>query len=380
MQQNKGKGNGNVKKEANPKEKKKFKEFLHKFFKIFIIIFGAAIAINILVIGVLFLIHKNKLADERGYLNPQGQMVDVGGHSVHVFVDGDENAGKTLVFIHSNGITDDSVALEPLFGKLQEYRLVYIDRSGFGYSDTTKTDKDIESIVTELRTALEKVNVKGPYVLVPNGIAGLEATYWADKYPDEVESIIGINISVADDFDGVTEEQYCGFFNYLMVKFAAIGGQRYVKSVYPDNFGAVYTEKQMIVRKALISKNFYTSDMYEEDLQAVHNAAVVKELGWPEQTPMLVILANPLMAPYIEDDSSVREEYEDALKEVYGTATDASAGDADGVDYVGEYNADKKAYYSQYKNVQIEEMSGPSRLYTYDPDGVAKLIKAYLDD
>ena len=244
MQQNKGKGNGNVKKEANPKEKKKFKEFLHKFFKIFIIIFGAAIAINILVIGVLFLIHKNKLADERGYLNPQGQMVDVGGHSVHVIVDGDENADKTLVFIHSNGITDDSVALEPLFGKLQEYRLVYVDRSGFGYSDTTKTDKDIESIVTELRTALEKVNVKGPYVLVPNGIAGLEATYWADKYPDEVESIIGINISVADDFDGVTEEQYCGFFNYLMVKFAAIGGQRYVKSVYPDNFGAVYTEKQ----------------------------------------------------------------------------------------------------------------------------------------
>ena len=161
MQQNKGKGNGNVKKEANPKEKKKFKEFLHKFFKIFIIIFGAAIAINILVIGVLFLIHKNKLADERGYLNPQGQMVDVGGHSVHVIVDGDENADKTLVFIHSNGITDDSVALEPLFGKLQEYRLVYVDRSGFGYSDTTKTDKDIESIVTELRTALEKVNVKG---------------------------------------------------------------------------------------------------------------------------------------------------------------------------------------------------------------------------
>ena len=84
----------------------------------------------------------------------------------------DENADKTLVFIHSNGITDDSVALEPLFGKLQEYRLVYIDRSGFGYSDATKTDKDIESIVTELRTALEKVNVKGPYVLVPNGIAG----------------------------------------------------------------------------------------------------------------------------------------------------------------------------------------------------------------
>ena len=32
MQQNKGKGNGNVKKEANPKEKKKFKEFLQNLY------------------------------------------------------------------------------------------------------------------------------------------------------------------------------------------------------------------------------------------------------------------------------------------------------------------------------------------------------------
>lgn len=74
-----------------------------------------------------------------------------------------------------------------------------------------------------------------------------------------------------------------------MVKFAAIGGQRYVKSVYPDNIGAVYTEKQMITRKALISKNFYTQDMYEEDLHAVANAAKVKEAGFPTDIPMLVI-------------------------------------------------------------------------------------------
>lgn len=119
-----------------------------------------------------------------------------------------------------------------------------MDRSGFGYSGTAKTDKDIESIVEEMRSVLAALSIDGPYVLVPNGIAGLEAVYWADLYPQEVESIIGINISVANDFEGITEEQYCGFFNYLMVKFAAIGGQRYVKSVYPDNIGAVYTENR----------------------------------------------------------------------------------------------------------------------------------------
>ena len=36
-----------------------------------------------------------------------------------------------------------------------------------------------------------------------------------------------------------------------MVKFAAIGGQRYVKSVYPDNIGAVYTEKLDDNKKSL---------------------------------------------------------------------------------------------------------------------------------
>ena len=360
------------------KKNKKLKEFLHKFFRIFIIIFGATILINVIVIAVLYFSHRNKLDDERGYLNPNGQMVEIDGHKIHAVVEGDASAEHTLVFLHSNGITDDSIALEPLFGKLQDYRLVYIDRTGFGFSDTDEVDKDIDSIVEEMRRVLEKLEIKGPYVLVPNGIAGIEATYWADMYPEEVEAIIGINISVAHDFEGITEEEYCGVFNYLMVKFAVIGGHRHVAGVYPDNIGAVYTEKQMIVRKALISKNFYTKDMYEEDLQAVANAEKARDAGWPEQTPVLVILANPLMQPYIDDDASVREEYEGALEEIYGTPGDASRSDADQIDYVGQYNADKKAYYSQFENVELAEMSGPSRLYTYDPDGVAECIRDYL--
>ena len=360
------------------KKNKKLKEFLHKFFRIFIIIFGAAILINVIVIAVLYFSHRNKLDDERGYLNPNGQMVEIDGHKIHTVVEGDASAEHTLVFLHSNGITDDSIALEPLFGKLQDYRLVYIDRTGFGFSDTDEVDKDIDSIVEEMRKVLEKLEIKGPYVLVPNGIAGIEATYWADQYPEEIEAIIGINISVAHDFEGITEEEYCGVFNYLMVKFATIGGHRHVAGVYPDNIGAVYTEKQMIVRKALISKNFYTKDMYEEDLQAVTNAEKARDAGWPEQTPVLVILANPLMQPYIDDDASVREEYEGALEEIYGTPGDASRSDADKIDYVGQYNADKKAYYSQFENVELAELSGPSRLYTYDPDGVAECIRDYL--
>ena len=63
---------------------------------------------------------------------------------------------------------------------------------------------------------------------------------------------------------------------------------------------------------------------------------------------------------------------------MYGTQTDASASDADKIDYVGQYNASRKEYFSQFANVEMDEMSGPSRIYTYDPEGVAQRIIAYL--
>ena len=101
-------------------------------------------------------------------------------------------------------------------------------------------------------------------------------------------------------------------------------------------------------------------------------------MGWPENTPMLFILANPLMEPYINDDSDVKEEYDAALEEVYGTDTDALAQGKAEVGYVEEFNTDKKAIYEKYKNVAVEEISGPSRLYTYDPETVAQKIRDFV--
>ena len=359
-------------------KKKNLKGFLHKFFKVILILMIVILVVNVLIITGVYINHNNKLADERGYLQAPGEMVEVDGHKLHTVVTGNLEAEDTLVFIHSNGITDDSIALQPLFAKLQDYRLAYVDRSGYGFSENAKTGKDIDSIVEETRQALKKAGVEGPYILVPNGIAGLEATYWADKYPEEVKAVVGINISIAEEFDGITEEQYCGALNYLMTLFSKIGGHRFVKSVYPENIGAVYTEKQMVVRKALISKGFYTFGMYEEDLQTIANAKKVEEMGWPENIPMLFILANPLMEPYINDDSDVKEEYDAALEEVYGTDTDALTQGKAEVGYVEEFNADKKAIYEKYKNVAVEEISGPSRLYTYDPETVAQKIRDFV--
>ena len=169
------------------------------------------------------------------------------------------------------------------------------------------------------------------------------------------------------EFDGISEEAYCGFFNYLLTKFDWLGGQRIVKSVYPENINAIYTERQMVIRKALVSKYYYTEQMYEEDLMMVSNASKVKEVGIPEDIPIYIIYANPIMEPYVNEDEYVRDEYAETLKE---------SGE---LDYVSLYNEEKKDYFSEYDNVTIEELSGPARLYTYNPTKLAELINEFID-
>lgn len=346
----------------------KLKKFLHKFFKIFIIFMIGTAVINIVLFLVIFLNHQNKLNKEEGLLVPPGEMVEVNGHDMHVIKTGNEKSQYTLVFLHNSGIVDDSVALIPLFDELkEEFQLIYVDRSGVGYSEVSESPRDIETMTEETRMALSKVGVEDNIIIVPLGTAGIEAIHWANTYPDEIDGIIGINMNYPEQFEDITVEEYCGFFDYLMMGFTKIGGIRLVPSAYPNNDFGLYTDAQMRVRKALISRGFYTKDMYNEDMATIDNAAKVTAEGMPDEQ-MYLIYSNPLMEPYVNESESVNEQYNDALEE------------NSEVDYIDEYNKPVKEYFSGMDNVVIDEISGPARVYIYCPEEVAKLIKDYVNN
>lgn len=349
--------------------KQKLKRFFHKFFKIFIIFMIITLVVNVGVILAVYINHKNKLGNEKVFLEqPTGEMVEVNGHDMNVMISGNEDSEYTIVFMHSARIVDDSIALRPLFKELSDYRLAYVDRSGYGFSEESGAARDIDTLLSETRAALSGAGLSAPYILVPSGTAGLEAIYWANQYPEEVSAVIGINMDYPEEFDGMVEEQYCTFFDYLLMKGSYIGIQRLVKSVYPANTWAYYTELEMTKRKALISRGYYTQDMYNEDLETIQNAAKVKESGWPDGTPFLLIYANPIMEPYVNQDSATKEEYEKAV-----------AANPD-YDYVAAYNRDRMEFFEQYQNVTIQELSGPARLYIFDPEGLGQMIREYIDN
>jgi len=350
------------------KPKSKLKVFLNKFFKIFIIFMLATAAINIVLFLVIYGNHQSKLKKEVVYLNAPGEFVEVNGHKMHIMKEGNEESDTTLLFLHSADVADDAIALEPLFKELKDdYRIVFVERSGVGFSENSGSDRTIDIILEETRTALSKSGINGPFVVVPIGTAGLEVTYWANKYPEEIQSVIGINITYPEQYADITTEEYCGFFDYLLVPFYKLGAHRFVTSIYPDNSYGVYTETQMLTRKALISKGGFTEDMYCENLAMVDNANKVAQEGWPENTKMYLIYANPLMEPYRSSSENVNSSYQSALE------------DNPDVDYVVAYNESIRDYFSAKENVTVEEMAGPARLYTYDPKGLGDKIKSYIE-
>lgn len=57
---------------------------------------------------------------------------------------------------------------------------------GGGKSESAATPRSSEEMVSDLRTLLVNARVPGPYILVGNGIGGLNARLYTHKYPYEV--------------------------------------------------------------------------------------------------------------------------------------------------------------------------------------------------
>lgn len=85
----------------------------------------------------------------------------------------------------------------PLYSKLSEnYQVVVLEYFGYSGSDITTDERTNEAMVQEIRTALHKLNINPPYILMPHSMSGLYSLYYANNYPSEVSGIIGIDMSL----------------------------------------------------------------------------------------------------------------------------------------------------------------------------------------
>ena len=162
------------------------------------------IIIIIVILVVLFLLiyinHRVHLEKESALRSPIGQIVEVNGHNMSVYIEG--KGETTLVFMSGGGTSCPILDFKSLYSLLcDDYKVVVVEKFGYGFSDVIDTDRDIDSILEDTRAALEAAGLSAPYVLCPHSMSGLEALYWAQKYPNEVSAIIGLDMAVPQYYD-----------------------------------------------------------------------------------------------------------------------------------------------------------------------------------
>lgn len=121
--------------------------------------------------------------------------IPIENKTIRAYVKG---SGDHTIVLLSGWSTEDPINdFNPLVEKLSdEYRVVVLEYFGYGSSSQTSTERSNKNIVEEIRTALAKLEIKPPYILMPHSMSGLYSLYYANHYPEEVEGIIGIDMSL----------------------------------------------------------------------------------------------------------------------------------------------------------------------------------------
>jgi pimeloyl-ACP methyl ester carboxylesterase len=166
--------------------------------------------------------------DRRTHVAP-GQLVDVGGHRLHLHCAG--SGTPTVVLESGLGETGTywgwiSAALAP------DTRVCVYDRAGRGWSDPASAEQDGVAVTTDLRTLLDRARVQGPFVLVGHSSGAAYVRIFAGRYPEHVAGMVLLDAQPTEAFEGLPA--YPAFYSAfrrisaLLPSLARLGAGRLV--------------------------------------------------------------------------------------------------------------------------------------------------------
>ena len=239
---------------------------MHVFMKRLLFLMGAVLVLLL----ASFIYHRLALQREKASLNPMGQMVSVNGHEMSVFVKG--NGTQTLVFLSGAGTASPILDFKDLYdGLSKQYKIVVVERAGYGYSEDTSKSRDVSEVLSETRQALAKAHVSGPYIILSHSMASLETLLWQEKYPSEIQAIIGLDWALPESYSQLR-------MHSQILRMARLGSQlgllRYIPSrLYVPNENLSSSDRRLYQRIAY--RQILSQAMLNESLSVKGNAKKV---------------------------------------------------------------------------------------------------------
>ncbi|MGZ4664171.1 MAG: alpha/beta fold hydrolase [Frankiaceae bacterium] len=128
-------------------------------------------------------------ADARAY-PMSGQLVDVGGHRLHLNCTG---SGSPTVVLQPGGGDMASTMGWIAPAVAQHTRVCVYDRAGRAWSEPAANPQDAIQVTTDLHTLLQSAHVAGPYVMAGHSFGGLYTLAYAARYPNDVAGMVLID-------------------------------------------------------------------------------------------------------------------------------------------------------------------------------------------
>ena len=267
----------------------------------------------ILFITGLFTVNKVMLAREAPLRAPLGQTVEIDGHNMCVYTEGEGE--HILVFLSGSGTPSPILDFKSLYDLLKDdCRIVVIEKFGYGSSDVVDSERSFDTMLRQDREALSKLGIEGPFILCPHSMSGLEAIQWAQEYPDEVEAIVGLDMALPAAYE-VLDLKGAERLETLSGLAVKLGFLRIVdiRSMYPAFSTGTLTEGEKDIYMAIARNITCNKDIILESRTIPETCRKINSRPKPDiPTLILVSDGNDLDVPGWRE---IQHEYADGLSD-----------------------------------------------------------------
>jgi pimeloyl-ACP methyl ester carboxylesterase len=163
-----------------------------------------------------------------------GQLIDVGGHRLHLNCAG---SGTPAVILES-GLGEGSAYWGWISTAVaRDTKVCVYDRAGRGWSEPASVPQDGFAVARDLHVLLERAHVQGPFVLVGHSSGAQYVRIFAGRYPEQVAGMVLLDGQPAEAFEGLPN--YPAFYSVfrrvsaLLPSLARLGVGRLVSG--PDS-------------------------------------------------------------------------------------------------------------------------------------------------
>lgn len=193
------------------------------------------------------------------------------------------------------------------------YKVVTLEYFGYGFSLSTKEDRNNFKFAQEIKSALDALGVPGPYIFLATGTSSMYAYTYSNLYPDDVQKLVIVDgiypKSLEDEYTNKYVDDY--MTNGKLTFFAEFTGYaRILSYVSPETFhidqmkDLGFSKSDIQLYRKMIANRYYTGSMKKEIKELKSNMQLLQNYKYPESLEVRQVLSSG----YVEEVNSLIKE------------------------------------------------------------------------